>query len=338
MGLDDRDYYYQRVNPDWGRSPHQQQSLFGMGLTPVVKWLLIINVAVFVITRLLAAHPFFSGVEMVLVNGVPRAMQGPSPFELMFGLYPANLIGRFMVWQLVTYQFLHGGFLHLLFNMFALLMFGAHVERQIGSRPFLRLYLLGGIFAGLVNIVPHVFVKVPTVGASGALCAVVAAFALMNPNSRIAFLILFFPVFVKAKTFVLIYALITVFQALTATGSIAHLAHLGGLVFGWMYVYNVWQVRWLVDGRRPIRSFDAPGSWRNPLRALWRKLRGAAHGPRQYRGQPYADGDFSEVHKSSQPDANWDARIDAILDKMKQRGSDSLSSEEWEVLRRYRGR
>jgi len=334
MGIFNRDYYYQRVNPAWGRSPYDEPMRPMTGLTTVVLWLLWLNIGVYLAGNTLASAgvPFF-------VHPVVGHYELPSRFELVFGLLPNNLIGRFMVWQLVTYQFLHGSFMHIAFNMLTLVMFGPHIERRIGSRSFLRLYLIGGIFAGLINLLPNLFGSMPTVGASGSLCAIMAVFGLMNPNALMMFFILFFPVMVRARTFVIIYAVWTAIQALPGAGltdGIAHLAHLGGLVFGWMYVYNIWRVRRLIDGRRSHDLFDAPADLRTPFRTLWRRMFKARQRRKTFHGQPFEDASFTDVHPPESSKTDWDSRIDGILDKMKREGSDSLTPDEWDILRRFR--
>ena len=196
-----------------------------------------------------------------------------------------------------------------------------------------------------MNLLAHLYVSAPTVGASGSLCAVMAVFGLMNPNAVMTLFIFFLPVQIRARTFVVLYAAWTVVQALVARDGIAHLAHLGGLVFGWMYVYNVWRVRWALDGRRSVDQFVLTDTLRHPLRTLWRfvvrligRLRGRIHKPRVYRGQPYEDVIYADVRpaKPDKDDAGWDSRVDEILDKMTREGSDALTREEWEILRRYR--
>lgn len=336
MSLFDRDYFYQRTNTEWGRSPYGSEGTLQPGLTRVVRGLVVLNVVVFLGAALLgrAGVPFFRHLPKVQeLRGMLVSMAEASDFEKWFGLFSPYLIGRGFVWQFVTYQFLHGGLLHLFFNMFTLYMLGSALERQIGSLAFLRLYLLGGVFAGFVNLVPHIFVEYPTIGASGAVCAVVAAYGLLNPHTRLVLFIWFFPVVVKARTLVIMYAVWTALQALGADDGIAHLAHLGGLVFGWMYVYNVMGLRWLIDGgkqgyRTAHQSFD-PRHW-------WQAARRAARGRGVYRGQEYEDAEFREKTTSHGEERVWDPRIDEILDKMAREGFHTLTDEEWEILQRYR--
>lgn len=338
MSLFDRDYFYQRGNPEWGRSPYDTRANLQPGMTPAIRWLIMANVIVFVVAGILtqSGAPFFRHTrEVEIVRGMAVPVVMPSDFEKWFGLFTPYLIGRGFVWQFITYQFLHGGLLHLFFNMFTLYMLGAALERQIGTLPFLRLYLLGGIFAGFVNIVPHMFVEYPTIGASGAVCAIVAAFGLLNPHARLMLFIFIFPVIVKARTLVILYAVWTALQAMGSQDGIAHLAHLGGLVFGWMYVYNIIGMRRVIDGGReyvgtPHAGFDPRGWWEAARRAVRR--------PRMYRGETFEDAEYREAPRRAPepPRGEWDPRIDAILDKMARQGMHTLTDEEWEILERYR--
>jgi len=328
MSIYDRDYYKQQTNPNLGQSPYGQSAQPSQGMPPVVKWLLIINIAVFVLTRMFAnmGIPFFMNVGH---NALGYITYRPSSFDLWFGLYNPNFIGHFAFWQLITYQFLHGSFMHILFNMFSLYMIGRFVERQIGSNSFLKLYLIGGVFAGMINVLTNMYSGLPTVGASGSICAIVAAFGLMNPNARIGFLLLFFPIFMKAKTFVYVFAIITIFQALGSNSNIAHMAHLGGLVFGWLYAYNKFGIGSLINGNGSTVSF-ANGSLFSNLK---RKMGG---GPKIYKGEKFEDASFEEVNQRRKSSGKWDSRIDDILDKMSRHGIHSLTDEEWELLDKHK--
>ena len=139
----------------------------------------------------------------------------------------------FAPWQLVTYAFLHGGMLHLAFNMFALWMFGSMVERVFGTRRYLMYYLLCVITAALTQLAFSVFSGgiYPTVGASGGVFGLLLAYARYFPNNRV--MLLFPPIPMRARTFVLLYAAIELFLGVTGTQEgVAHFAHLGGMVGG----------------------------------------------------------------------------------------------------------
>lgn len=141
--------------------------------------------------------------------------------------------GYFQPWQLVSYAFLHGGFNHLFFNMFALWMFGLAVERLWGSKRFAQYYLICVLGAGLIQLlVQYISGNVyPTIGASGAVFGLLLAYGVMWPNNKL--MLIFFPVPIKAKWFVLIYGgAELIFGVTGAMPQIAHYAHLGGLFFG----------------------------------------------------------------------------------------------------------
>lgn len=155
-----------------------------------------------------------------------------------FALWPLEAGQRysnvgFAPWQLVSYGFLHGGFAHLFFNMFALYMFGLPIERAWGTRRFLIYYFVCLVGAGLVQLlVAGLAGEVyPTIGASGAVFGLLLAFGMMYPNSTL--MLLFPPIPMKAKYFVLGYGALTLFFGITGTApGIAHFAHLGGMLFG----------------------------------------------------------------------------------------------------------
>ena len=153
-------------------------------------------------------------------------------------MIPALVIGRGWLWQFVTYMFVHDprSIGHLLFNMFALFIFGQQVERQMGSREFLLYYLLTGVLAGIFSFLVYVFtgnVTVFLMGASGAIFAVQLAFAAFFPSSVVyiwGILPLKAPVMVLGFT-----ALELAFMITGGRGNVAHITHLAGFAFGWLY-------------------------------------------------------------------------------------------------------
>ena len=307
------------------------------GITPVVKWMLIINIALFVITflgeRIMQVGFFMPSFTYDAIGRV-SGMEA-SQFVKTFGLYSPYLIGKFFFWQFISYQFIHTTFLHLLFNMFTLFMIGRHVERQIGSKSFLRLYLVGGVFAGLLNLIFNIFVQYPTIGASGSICAVLATFGLMNPHTRLMLFIWFFPVVIKARTLVIVYAAITVLMSFQSADGIAHLAHLGGLIFGWMYVYNILHTRnWINRGSSSANAqFSSRQSGRSFMDSVAAMFRSK---PKLYKGEEFEDAAYSEPSKAKPHKADWDPRVDEILDKMSKKGMHALSDEEWDILKKHR--
>jgi membrane associated rhomboid family serine protease len=335
MGINDRDYYQQRYNPSFGQSPWDSPMRLQPGITPVVKWLLIINIAIFIIA-FLGERVFQLSLFMpkIVYNEYDVAIGlESSPFIKIFGIYSPYLIGKFFFWQFITYQFIHSTFLHIFVNMFTLFMIGRHVERQIGSVPFLRLYLIGGVFAGLLNLVFHLFVQYPTIGASGSICAILATFGLMNPHTRLMLFIWFFPVIVKARTLVIVYAVITVLMSLQSADGIAHLAHLGGLIFGWMYVYNILHTRKWINRGTSGATFPQAGKGRSFMDSFTSLFR---HKPKLYKGEEFEDAQYSERPSEKERKEDWDPRIDEILDKMTKQGMHTLTDEEWEILKKHR--
>ena len=141
--------------------------------------------------------------------------------------------GYFAPWQLITYAFLHGGFNHIFFNMFALWMFGLPVEKVWGSLRFAEYYFICVLGAGVIQLlVQYLSGEVyPTIGASGAVFGLLLAYGVMWPNAKL--FLIFFPVPIKAKWFVLIYGGVELIFGVTgAMPQVAHYAHLGGLFFG----------------------------------------------------------------------------------------------------------
>ncbi|MDY4611779.1 MAG: rhomboid family intramembrane serine protease [Sphaerochaetaceae bacterium] len=139
------------------------------------------------------------------------------------------------VWQLFTYMFVHGGFSHVLFNMLGLYIFGSMVERRIGSREFLLFYLLTGTLSGIFSFVAYLLagVNVVLVGASGALYAVMLMFAVLYPY---AVVYVFGLIPMRAPLLVAVYFVIELVSQFTGlNGGVAHLTHLGGLLFAYLY-------------------------------------------------------------------------------------------------------
>jgi len=153
----------------------------------------------------------------------------------LFALYPFGS-GNFMPWQVVTYAFLHGGIGHLFFNMLGLWMFGSELERLWGAKRYGAFLLAGVLAAALTQLVFTVVSgsRVPTVGASGGLFALLLAFGMLFPNRVI--MPLFPPIPMKARTFVIVFGVLELVLGLMDTGSVAHFAHLGGMVGGFLMI------------------------------------------------------------------------------------------------------
>jgi membrane associated rhomboid family serine protease len=181
---------------------------FGYGLTPVVKNLMIIMGIVFLL-------------QMFITREI----------DFYFGLIPLLVWKKYFLWQLFTYIFLHGGFSHIFFNLLALWMFGGELESYWGSKKFLFYFFLCGIGAGIFTVL---FSSYPVIGASGAIYGILLAYGWLFPNRPILIYFLF-PI--PAKYMVIIFGLIELFSSSSGTGGgIAHLTHLGGLVFGFFYM------------------------------------------------------------------------------------------------------
>ena len=216
----------------------------GFGVTIGSKWtrvimiLIIANVTVFIIQLLFSTISSQWGVPTMGMSpetdGVVHHVKlGPDRFTTLFWLYQPLAIGKLWLWQFVTYMFLHSVSdpWHIIFNMLVLWMFGSEVEKAMGTRRFLTMYFTAGIFAGIFGCLftPNN----PILGASGAIFAVEIAFAMFYPNATIIFFV--FPI--KAKYLVTIFAGITVFNCLMPTGgNVAHFAHLGGLLYGFLFI------------------------------------------------------------------------------------------------------
>lgn len=188
-------------------------------LPTAVKHLMIINVIVFLATLVL--ERYFGENGRIITN--------------MLALWPAGT-PYFHIWQPVTYMFMHGGFDHIFFNMFALWMFGYVLENYWGTKRFLFYYFVCGIGAAIINmIVMHLTGHIaPTVGASGAIYGILLAFGMMFPEERIY---LYFLVPIKAKWFVIGYAAIELILGIMQThDGVAHFAHLGGMIFGLLLI------------------------------------------------------------------------------------------------------
>lgn len=293
----------------------------------ITKNLLIVNVVVFLATYLFRTI----GVDLNNVLG------------LHFFLAP-----DFHIYQLFTYMFAHGGFSHIFFNMFALWMFGCIVERTWGPKKFLTYYIVCGVGAGLFQELaqfaiaseqlPHftlaqtmkvananaAFLNLwTTVGASGAVYGILLAFGMLYPEERIFIFPL--PVPIKAKWFVMGYAAIELFMAYSSTGDgVAHLAHLGGMVFGF-FLIRYWR-------RHPdIRYSRRSGQqFFDSMRASWERRTG-----RKDRGGVFtnsantrheSDWDYNARRKAEQE------RMDEILDKIRRNGYESLTREEKQQL------
>jgi len=184
----------------------------GPTLTPAVRYLVIASVAVHLLKSLGA------GDEMVA----------------FFGLRPYFVLSKLFIWQLGTYLFFHGDLIHILVNMFALWMFGCQLESTWGSRKFLKFFFVTGIGAGVLSVLFQPFSVIPIIGASGAIYGILMAYGMLYPE-RLVYIYFLFPV--KVKYFVAFLGVVAFLSALNSPGgTIAHMAHLGGMVFAFLYL------------------------------------------------------------------------------------------------------
>ena len=260
------------------------ESPFGSLLTPWVKRLLIANVAVFILT--LVDPPFFTR---------------------WFAFTPSEFLLR--PWGAVTYMFIHGGLWHLLLNMLILFFFGPPLESRWGSREFLRYYFICGLGGVALSFL---FASYPIVGASAALYGLMLAFAMSWPNALI-YIWGIFPV--KAKWLVGFLFLVSLMNAFGGGGDgVAHFAHLGGLVAGFLYLKREW---------RPSQGIRT--------RAREMKIRRLAIVPREERKKQSPSQGEEGRDRSPREESLLD-EVDRILDKISAQGMGSLTSEERRVL------
>ncbi len=190
---------------------------FGYGWTPVIKNLMVLMGAIFLFEFVLEIFRLFYYLNL---------------FHYLFALHPVLVRSHYFVWQLGTYIFLHGDLFHIFFNLFSLWMFGGELENYWGSKKFLFYFFYCGIGAGIVTVL---FSSNPVIGASGAIFGLLLAFGWLFPNRPI--LLLFFPVPIPAKYMVILFGFIELYSSRGgAGGGIAHLTHLGGLLFGILYM------------------------------------------------------------------------------------------------------
>lgn len=255
------------------------QSIFGGGRpsSTIIRSLLIINIGIWALLAL-------SGVERFI-------------FPLL-GLVPRYVWSNFLIWQPLTYMFLHAGFWHVGMNMFVLWMFGSELERDWGGAAFLRYYLITGAGAGLVTVLFSLGSTIPVVGASGAIYGVLLAYGLAYPNREV-YLYFMFPV--KVKYFVGFLAIVAFFASLQpGTSTVSHLTHLSGMLIGWAYLKSGWSHTGL--------------SWRERVARYQ-----AAHRARR---SILKDQEEEYLHR----------QVDHILDKINREGYASLTKEEQEQL------
>lgn len=228
----------------------------------------------------------------------------------LFGLVPQQVLFQRWVWQPVTYLFLHGNLWHLVFNLFALWMFGMPVEAQWGERDFLKYYFLCGLGAAVAHLALAPHSGIPVIGASGAVYGLLVAFAMLYPD---AVVYLYFLIPIKAAHMALLFGAIEFFAGATgSTPGVARFAHLGGMLTGYLYIRWWWVAK-------------------IQLKALWRRARSAEP---EDEPAPRPVPRRASKPKAASPDADM-AEVDRILDKILSDGLESLTDEERGIMHRY---
>ena len=267
-------YNYHQYRPGFNQQFIRPQTHF----TGAVKNLIIANVAVFLFMTIFRTEGFFL---------------------YYFGLVPRLVWSKGFIWQLVTYMFIHGGFGHIFMNMFVLWMFGSDLERTWGSREFFKYYIICGIGAGAINVLVQPNSYIPIIGASGAIYGLLVAFAMVFPD-RLVYIYFLFPV--KVKYLVVFLAAVEFFTSMSASHSnIAHFAHLGGMLVGYIYMKGSLSYWKLTSFKYKISSFRH----RKKMEKLARK---------------------KEKEEALMQE------VDRILDKINQVGFDNLSRQEKKTL------
>ena len=269
---------------------------YGYGMSKVVKRLLIVNIAVFVLSTVMGNWQGY--------------------IYYLFGLVPDLVNHRLMVWQFFTYMFLHGGIGHIFINMLVLWMFGSELEYNWGSKDFLLYYIACGVGGGLLvwftAFIGLSSSGVPTIGASGAIFGLLVAFGLMWPD-RLIYIWGIFPM--KALHLVILFGAMDLFSGLTGSGGrIAVFAHIGGGVTGFIYLKFGWRMMVQIEGltnRMKRRRFTV--------------VQGGS-------SRRQADDTSSRDDDAGHPDI--DDEVDRILDKIARQGMKSLTDRERRILDR----
>ena len=296
----------------------------------MTKNLLVINILAYAATWVLKG----SGVDL---NG-------------LLGLH-FFMASDFRVYQFLTYMFLHGSFTHILFNMFALWMFGSVIERVWGPKKFLFYYIVCGVGAGIVQelvqygsymaqgLAAYQYVNMggaqismdsyinmwTTIGASGAVYGILLAFGMIFPNERL--FIIPFPFPIKAKWLIVGYIVIELFSAMSGPGDgVAHMAHLGGMLFGFLLI-RYWR-KHPDSSQRFGRSYGQEffDNLRRKYEERQRSQHMHAEQTRWEEQRRETDEEYNERQRKNQEE------VDAILDKIRKSGYDSLTKEEKQKL------
>jgi membrane associated rhomboid family serine protease len=264
-------------------------------------------------------------VVLLVVNVVAFILQNvlyrfsTIPVNAWFALSVEGLRHGF-AWQLLTYQFMHGGWLHLLLNCWAIYVFGREVEETLGRSIFVTLYftsgVIGGLFQALAGVLLGGMFAAPVVGASAGAFGLVAAFATLYPERPLMLLLFFIiPVNMRAKFLLLFSAVLTLFGIVVPMDNIAHAAHLGGMITGIVFVRYAIYWHWQWPRLRRTRPQPVRPLVKAPLRkaAQW--------------GQSNA-----RVDEDLPPEEFLSKAVDPILDKISAHGIQSLTERERRIL------
>jgi membrane associated rhomboid family serine protease len=264
-------------------------------------------------------------VVLLLVNVVAFIIQNALyrfssiPTDKWFALSVEGLRQGF-VWQLLNYQFMHGGWLHLLLNCWAIYIFGREVEEALGRNTFLTLYFTSGIIGGLFQALAGVLLggnfAAPVVGASAGAFGLVAAFATLYPERPLMLLLFFIiPLSMRAKFLLLFSAIITLFGLVFPMDNIAHAAHLGGMITGLVFVRSAIHWHWQWPRLRRARPQPLRPLVKAPFRASARWGQNSARG-----------------EEDLPPEEFLSKAVDPILDKISAQGIQSLTERERRIL------
>jgi membrane associated rhomboid family serine protease len=240
------------------------------GISPFIKVMLAANIAVFILQQF-----------------IPQMIP-------IFGLTPARFYHEFpnLIYQIFTYMFLHGGFFHIFFNLFVLWMFGTEIEYTWGTKSFGRFYIIGGLAGAILTLIVYPGQNIPMIGASGAIWSVLVAYWIMFPQRYLYF---YFLIPVKVK-----WAIpgLLVLSILFSSGNVAHMAHLGGAIWGLVYLKGDWRFAWFSRKYKNLR----------------------------YKRQE------AKLNKKVQEAEDIMKRVDAILDKINEVGIENISKADRKFL------
>ncbi|MCQ2131943.1 MAG: rhomboid family intramembrane serine protease [Bacteroidaceae bacterium] len=273
-------------------------------MTKAVKYLLIINIVAFLVCSVL-------------------------PIDNVLGLYYI-FSGHFHIFQPVTYMFMHGGLMHLFFNMFALWMFGRIIEQAWGTKRFLTFYFICGIGAAIIQELGQVVGLIEpwamTVGASGAIYGILLAFGMLYPNEKMFIIPIPFPI--KAKYFVWGYVVIELFEALMQKDGVAHFAHLGGMLFGFIYI--LW---WRKQQKKQSGYSYSNNRWqRTTTQGAGNQTIKVEYNREEKAASTYTRNERERDYQFNADRQKENAETDRILDKIRQSGYASLTEEEKQHL------